>query len=108
MNSKKRPAIKISAKHRETKERLDIGAAWLGDDGRLHGLRLADGVKIRLADGTVIDAAACGKDGSFWLDIFVNEIVRPASQPGEGSRGGGTKHHDDFAPEDFSDQDIGF
>jgi hypothetical protein len=102
---KKKPALKISAKHRETKERLDIGAAWLGDDGRIQGLRLADGVKIKLADGTVLTRESTGKDGSHWLDVFVNETVHAGEKRdtrAPAARG------DDFPPEDFSDQDIGF
>lgn len=63
-----KPALSLTANLKDAprgdkKVYLDIGAAWPNDYGGFN-FRLKDGVKIRLADGTVITG------DSHWLTVF--------------------------------------
>jgi hypothetical protein len=80
MSGGKRPAIKLAAKAKgQGGTRQGIGAAWLNDDGKL-AFRLDEGVRIQLADGSVVSGK--GKDCTHFVDVYVNETVHPPSEPG--------------------------
>lgn len=102
MSGGKRPAIKMAAKLRGQSgaARQDIGAAWLNDDGRL-GFSLAEGVRIQLADGSVVSGK--GKDCTHFVDVFVNEPVGPQERkasPAQSTRSTGDEFADKLASSD--------
>lgn len=86
---KRRPDIKLSAKAKADGTRVYFGAAWKSPNGKGYNLRLENGAKIVLADGTEITG---GKEGTHYLDVYLND----------------TSESKDAAPQPDTFDDIGF